>query len=512
MDILTIVIGLVALVIGILVGIMVNKMIASKSKSNAEIQAKNIILSAENEAKNLIKEKTLEAKEEASKIKIDAETEVKERLIDVKQKENRVTQKEETLEKKLYSADKRHEELDAKVKEIEQRKQKVEQIINEQNTLLEKVAGLSKEEAKQELLKNLESELVTEKATLIKRYEEEINEESEKKAQEIISSAIQRTAQDHITENTISVISIPSDDVKGRLIGREGRNIRTFEQVTGVDLQIDDTPEAITISSMDPIRRAVASLALQKLVTDGRIQPTRIEECVNIAKKEIKNAAKSAAENACYETNVHNLHPELLKLLGTLKYRTSYGQNVLIHSMEVAHLAGLMASEIGLDPKVAKRAGLLHDIGKALDHSVEGSHVDIGIDVLQKYKESNDVIIGMKSHHGDYPNESLESILVQAADALSAARPGARSEILDSYVKRIQRLEVLVSEIKGVKKAYAIQAGREIRIIANPDEVTDDGIVLLARDIAGKIEGELKYPGQIKVNVIRETAAVDYAK
>ena len=377
---------------------------------------------------------------------------------------------------------------------------------------MEKISGYTKDEAKQILLDNVEKEIRVEAAVLIKEIEAEAREKGERKAKEIITGAIQRFAADHVAETTVSVVPLPNDEMKGRIIGREGRNIRAIETLTGVDLIIDDTPEAVVLSGFDPVKREVARLSLEKLIMDGRIHPSRIEEMVNKAEKEVANIIKEEGEQATFDVGVHNLHPELIKLLGRLRYRTSYGQNVLKHSVEVAQLAGLMASELGLDPKLAKRAGLLHDIGKAVDHEVEGTHVDIGIDLLRKYKETGAVIDAMAAHHGDYEAKSLEAVLITAADALSAARPGARREPLETYIKRLQKLEEIANTTKGVERSYAIQAGREIRIVAKPDEVNDQEIVLLAREISAKIESELEYPGQIKVNVLRETRAIDYAK
>lgn len=377
---------------------------------------------------------------------------------------------------------------------------------------LEKISGLTAEEAKALLLDEIEKDVRHDAAVLVKDIESKAKEDADKRAKEIITGAIQRCAADHVAESTVSVVALPNDEMKGRIIGREGRNIRAIETLTGVDLIIDDTPEAVIISGFDPVRREVARIALEKLIVDGRIHPARIEEMVEKAEKEVNSIIKEEGEQATFEVGIHNLHPELVKLLGRLKYRTSYGQNVLKHSVEVAHLAGLMAGELGMDSKLAKRAGLLHDIGKALDHEYEGTHVDIGIQILKKYKESEAVINGMAAHHGDYEAKSMEAVLIAAADALSAARPGARRETLDAYIKRLEKLEEIANTTPGVDKSFAIQAGREIRIIAKPEEINDDGIVLLAREVSKKIESELEYPGQIKVNVVRETRAIDYAK
>jgi ribonuclease Y len=409
------------------------------------------------------------------------------------------------IDKKLEQADRREKALANKESELDS-------AIQRQNIELENISGYTKDEAKQILLNNVEREIRSETAVLIREIENEARDKGEARAKEIITGAIQRTAADHVAETTVSVVPLPNDEMKGRIIGREGRNIRAIETMTGIDLIIDDTPEAVVLSGFDPVKREIARISLEKLIIDGRIHPARIEEMVQKAEKEVAGIIKDAGEQATFEVGVHNLHHELIRLLGRLKYRTSYGQNVLKHSIEVAHLSGLMASELNLDPTLAKRAGLLHDIGKAVDHEVEGTHVDIGMDLLKKYKESQTVIDAMASHHGDYEVKSLEAVLIAAADALSAARPGARSETLETYIKRLQKLEEIANTTKGVEHSYAIQAGREIRIVAKPDEVNDNEIVLLAREISKKIESELDYPGQIKVNVLRETRAVDYAK
>ncbi|MDR1496661.1 MAG: ribonuclease Y, partial [Clostridiales Family XIII bacterium] len=426
--------------------------------------------------------------------------------------ERRLQQKEENIDRKLENIDKKLEQADRKEKAIESKEKELDAAIQRQNVELEKISGYTKDEAKQILLDNVEREIRQETAVLIREIESEAREKGEAKAKEIITGAIQRTAADHVAETTVSVVPLPNDEMKGRIIGREGRNIRAIETMTGIDLIIDDTPEAVVLSGFDPVKREIARISLEKLIVDGRIHPARIEEMVQKAEKEVANIIKDAGEQATFEVGVHNLHHELVRLLGRLKYRTSYGQNVLKHSIEVAHLAGLMASELNLDPTLAKRAGLLHDIGKAVDHEVEGTHVDIGIDLLKKYKESQAVIDAMASHHGDYEIKSLEAALIAASDALSAARPGARSETLETYIKRLQKLEEIANTTKGVEHSYAIQAGREIRIVAKPEEVNDNEIVLLAREISKKIESELDYPGQIKVNVLRETRAIDYAK
>ncbi len=426
--------------------------------------------------------------------------------------ERRLIQKEESLDKKIENIEKKEEAMSQKEHVISEKEEELNRFLEKQIEELEKISGMTSEDAKTLLLSNIEKEIRYEASLMIKDIEQKAKEEGEKKAREIITTSIQRCAADHVAETTVSVVQLPNDEMKGRIIGREGRNIRAIETMTGIDLIIDDTPEAVILSGFDPVRREIARVALEKLIHDGRIHPARIEEMVEKAEKEVNQIIKEEGEQATFEVGVHNLHPELVKLLGRLKYRTSYGQNVLKHSVEVAHLAGLMASELGLDVKTAKRAGLLHDIGKAVDHEVEGTHVDIGIELLKKYKEHQNVIDGMASHHGDYEPKSLEAILVTAADALSAARPGARRETLETYIKRLQKLEEIANTTEGVEKSFAIQAGREIRIIAKPDEISDEELVFLAREISKKVESELEYPGQIKVNVIRETRAIEYAK
>jgi ribonuclease Y len=509
----------IAAALGLLIGYTVRKSMAEKAIGNAEQFAKNIILDAENRSEAMKKELLVEAREEVHQLKDEVDREIKERRAEVQRAENRIIQKEESIIQKEESIDKKTENLERKEENFQKKEQNLIDKENELDTQLEKqfaelerISGYTAEEAKQLLLASLEKEIRVEASVLIKDIETKAKEEGEKKAKEIISGAIQRCAADHVAESTVSVVPIPNDDMKGRIIGREGRNIRAIETLTGIDLIIDDTPEAVILSGFDPVKREIARLSLEKLIVDGRIHPARIEEMVDKAEREIAHTIKEEGEQASFEVGVHNLHPELIKLLGRLKYRTSYGQNVLKHSVEVAHLAGLMAGELGLDAKVAKRAGLLHDIGKALDHEVEGTHVDIGIDILRKYKEAEAIINGMAAHHGDYEPKSLEAVLITAADALSAARPGARRETLETYIKRLHKLEDIANTTKGVEHSYAIQAGREIRIIAKPDEVSDDEIAFLAREISKKIESELEYPGQIKVNVIRETRAIDYAK
>lgn len=510
--IIPIVVGLIALVLGLLVGYILRKSIGEKTIGNAETTARNMLLDAEKNAENIRKEVVLEAKEEAQRQRNDAEKEIRERRNEISKAERRLNQKEDSIDRKLDNIEKKEESITHKEKKIESRLAEQEKILHKQLEELEKISGYTVDQAREIILQKVEQEARSEAAVLYKDIETKAKEEADKKAKEIITGAIQRCAADHVAESTVSVVPLPNDEMKGRIIGREGRNIRAIENATGIDLIIDDTPEAVILSGFDPVRREIARLALEKLIVDGRIHPARIEEQVEKATREVNAIIKEEGEQATFDVGIHNLHPELVKLLGRLKYRTSYGQNVLKHSIEVAHLAGLMAGELGLDVTLAKRAGLLHDIGKALDHEREGTHVDIGMEVLKKYKESEAVINGMAAHHGDYEPKSMEAVLIMAADALSAARPGARRETLESYIKRLQKLEEIANTTKGVENSYAIQAGREIRIIAKPDEVGDESIALLARDISKKIESELEYPGQIKVNVVRETRAIDYAK
>ena len=510
--ILPVVICLAALVIGLLVGYILRKSIGEKTIGNAEAKAANILLDAEKNAENIKKELILEAKEESQRERNELEREIRERRNEISKAERRLNQKEDSIDRKLENIEKKEESITNKEKNISNKQHEIENIVKKQLQELEKISGYTVEQAREIMLQKVEVEARSDAAMLYKEIESKAKEEADKKAKEIITGAIQRCAADHVAESTVSVVPLPNDEMKGRIIGREGRNIRAIENATGIDLIIDDTPEAVILSGFDPVRREIARIALEKLIVDGRIHPARIEEMVEKAEREVNAIIKEEGEQATFDVGIHNLHPELVKLLGRLKYRTSYGQNVLKHSIEVAHLAGLMAGELGLDVTLAKRAGLLHDIGKALDHEREGTHVDIGMEVLKKYKESPAVINGMAAHHGDYEPKSVEAVLIAAADALSAARPGARRETLESYIKRLQKLEEIADTTTGVDSSYAIQAGREIRIIAKPDEVGDDAIALLARDISKKIESELEYPGQIKVNVVRETRAVDYAK
>ena len=500
------------MVIGGGAGYIFRKNVAEGKLASAEEKADRMLKEAEAAIEAKKKESLLEAKEEIHRMRSDMERENKERRNDIQRQERRLVSKEENLDRKIEAFEKKEEGLTAKENKLNATQEKVDALYQRQLQELERMSGLSSEDAKKELLAVVHDDVEHDAAVMIKEAEQRAKDEADKKAREIISLAIQRCAADQVAETTVSVVNLPNDEMKGRIIGREGRNIRAIENATGIDLIIDDTPEAVILSGFDPVRREIARLALEKLIVDGRIHPARIEEMVNKSEREVNTIIKEAGEQATFDVGIHNLHPELVKLLGRLKYRTSYGQNVLKHSVEVAHLAGLMAGELGLDITLAKRAGLLHDIGKALDHEREGTHVDIGMEVLKKYKESEAVINGMAAHHGDYEPKSVEAVLIAAADALSAARPGARRETLESYIKRLQKLEEIANTTKGVENSYAIQAGREIRIIAKPDEVGDDSIALLARDISKKIESELEYPGQIKVNVVRETRAIDYAK
>ena len=517
MDIMSLIIAIVGgLVVGGAVGCLIGNAQRKKKDSNeigtAEQQAKKIIEDGIKAAETKKKELLLEAKEEIIRAKNDSEREMKDRRNELSGLEKRLISKEESLDRKIENIEHRTETLNRKIKENERLREEIEEMRQSEITKLEKVAGLTAEQAKEEMLEKLEGEIRHETAMRVIEIESEMRENADQKAKEIVSLAIQRCAADYSSEITVSVVPLPSDDMKGRIIGREGRNIRTIETLTGVDLIIDDTPEAITLSSFDPVRREVARIALEKLIQDGRIHPARIEEMVAKAQKEVNATIKAEGERAVFETNIHGLHPELIKLLGRMKYRTSYGQNVLNHSIEVSHIAGLLAAELGVDVATAKRAGLLHDIGKAIDHEVEGSHVTIGVNIARKYKESEEVIHAIEAHHGDVEAHTVVACLVQAADAISAARPGARRENIENYVKRLEKLEEVTKSFPGIANCFAIQAGREIRIMVKPEEVSEDQMVLLARDIAKKIEDELTYPGQIKVNLLRETKAIDYAK
>ena len=493
-------------------GILYRKKVAEKQIGSAEEEAKRIINEAIKGGENKKREMLLEAKEEIHNSRSEYEREVKERRAEVSKQERRLQQKEEALDKKIDLHEKKEDELAKRIAAIDKKQEEVESLKRSQMEVLEKISGLTQEEAKAYILKGVEENVRHETAMKIKEIEAQMKEEADQTAREIIATAIQRCAADHAAETTVSVVPLPNDEMKGRIIGREGRNIRTLETITGVDLIIDDTPEAITVSSFDPVRREVARLALEKLIADGRIHPTRIEDMVEKARREVDHTIKVEGERATFETGVHNLHPELIKLLGRQKYRTSYGQNVLNHSIEVAHIAGLMASELGVDVTLAKRAGLLHDLGKSVDHEMEGSHVQLGVELAKKYKENPVVINAIEAHHGDVEPQTVIACLVQAADAISAARPGARRENVENYIRRLEKLEELTNSFPGVEKAYAIQAGREVRVMVKPEEVTEDNMILLAHDLAKKIESELEYPGQIKVNVIRETKAVEYAK
>ena len=507
-------IGLIsaALVLGLLVGFIFRKVLAEKKLGSAEEQARKILEDAIKNAESVKKESIIAAKDEIFQLKKEADFDVKERRKEVSRLERRVIQKEETLDAKLESMEKKEEALAAKTAEAEKVKEEIRKTLEGQLAMLEKIAGLSREEAKAELVARLDSEMQHETALKIAEYEEKFKDEADTKARDILSLAIQRFASEHVSEVAISVVQIPSDEMKGRIIGREGRNIRTIENLTGVELIIDDTPDVITVSGFDPVRRETARIALEKLVSDGRIHPARIEEMVEKARKEVDGAIKQAGEKAVFETGVHGLHPELIKLLGRMKYRTSYGQNALRHSIEVSMLSGVIAEEMGVDATAARRAGLLHDIGKAVTAEVDGSHVQLGVEIAQKYREHKDIIHAIESHHGDVDPQSALDFIVQAADAISAARPGARREDVENYIKRLQKLEEVAGSFDGIEKTFAIQAGREVRIMVKPEQISDDKMKILARDIAKKIENELDYPGQIKVSVIRESRTVDYAK
>ena len=499
---------------GVMFPVAVNyrKRTAEKEIGSAEEEAKRIINESIKSAENKKREMMVEAKEEIHRSRTEYDKEVKDRRSELQKQERRIQQKEETLDRKTEQYERKDEELSRRLAKVATTQEEVSDIKRAQLEMLEKISGMSTDEAKEYLLKNVESEVRHETAMKIKEVQTQLKDEAEQKAREIIATAIQRCAADHAAEATISVVALPNDEMKGRIIGREGRNIRALETKTGVDLIIDDTPEAITLSCFDPVRREIARIALEKLIADGRIQPTHIDNMVEKARREVEQTIKQEGERATFETGVHGLHPELIKLLGRQKYRTSYGQNVLNHSIEVAHLCGLMAAELGEDVAIAKRAGLLHDLGKSVDHEMEGSHVQLGVELARKYKESPQVIHAIEAHHGDVEPQTVIACLVQAADAISAARPGARRENVENYVKRLEKLEELTSSFPGVEKAYAIQAGREVRIMVKPEEVTEDNMIILAREIAKKIENELEYPGQIKVNLIRETKAVEYAK
>ncbi|MCF0124266.1 MAG: ribonuclease Y [Clostridia bacterium] len=503
---------LISLAIGTVIGIEYRKKVAESKIQGAENEAKRLIETAKKEAETLKKEEILKAKEEIMASRKELDQEIKERRGEVQKQESRLIQKEENLEKRSDNFEKRERELDKEAENLQRRKEEVEKLYDQEIVELQKIAALTKEEAKQKLLSEMDKELTAEKAALIREKDQKAKEQIAKNAKEMLCYAVQKCAADHSQETTVSIVALPSDEMKGRIIGREGRNIKALETLTGIDLIIDDTPEAVVLSGFDPLRREVAKIALEKLIDDGRIHPSKIEEMVEKAKEEVENIIKEEGERAVLETGVIGLHPDIVKLIGKLKYRTSYGQNVLNHSIEVSNLARIMAEELGLDAKLARRAGLLHDIGKSLDHDMEGTHVEIGVEVLKKFKENALVINAVEAHHGDVEPQTLEAVLIQAADAISASRPGARRETLEAYIKRLQNLEEIAESFDGVEKSFAIQAGREIRIVVKPEKISDDKMTILARDVAKKIEDEMDYPGQIKVNIIRETRIVDYAK
>ena len=504
--------GIACLACGFALGVVYRKKVGEAEIGSAEIQARKILEDGIRSAENKKKEALLEAKDEINRTKNDFELELNERRSELTRQERRVQSKEETLDRKTDALEKKDESLTKKLKETTELNESIEKIKEEQYAELQRVAGMTAEEATANLVKQLEGEIKHRQAKRIVELEEEFKETADEKARDIIALAVQRCAADHVSEITVSAVPLPSEEMKGRIIGREGRNIRTIETLTGVDLIIDDTPEAITVSSFDPVRREVARIALEKLIADGRIHPARIEEMVEKARKEVDTTIRQAGERATFDTGIHGINPELVKLLGRLKFRTSYGQNVLAHSVEVSLISGVLADELGVDSTIAKRAGLLHDIGKALTQEVEGSHVQLGVEIARKYKESKEVINAIEAHHGDVEAQTITALIVQAADAISAARPGARRENLENYIKRLTKLEEIANEFDGVEKSYAIQAGREIRIMVKPDVVDDDKMVLIAHDIVKKIEDELEYPGQIKVHMIRESRAIDYAK
>ena len=504
--------AVVALIIGIPIGIQIRKRTAEKEINSAEEEAKRIINESIKSAESKKREALVEAKEEILQARNEYEREVKERRADLQKQERRLQQKEENLDRKTENIEKKEDTLQRKLAELDEARDEVATVKKTQMEVLERISGFTAEEAKNYLINQLAEEVTHESVMKVREIEAQFKEEADTRAKEILSLAIQRCAADHVAEATVSVVPLPNDEMKGRIIGREGRNIRTIETLTGVDLIIDDTPEAITVSCFEPVRREIARLALEKLIADGRIHPTHIEEMVEKARREVENTIKAEGERAVFECGVRNLHPELVKMLGRLHYRTSYGQNVLQHSIEVSHIAGMMASELGADVQAAKRAGLLHDLGKAVDHELEGTHVSLGVEFARKYKEREDIIHAIEAHHNDVEPRTVVACLVQAADAISAARPGARRENLENYIKRLEQLETITGSYPGVDKAYAIQAGREVRVMVRPEQVSEDQMVILARDLAKKIEEEMEYPGQIKVHVLRETKVIEYAK
>ncbi len=503
---------LISAAVFIPIGVAIRKRIAESKIQSAESEAKRLLENVKIEAENIKKEELIKAKEEVLQIRNDLDKEIKERRGDIQAQERRLIQKEENLEKRVTLYDGKEKELERKFAENEAKRVELEKLHEKGLEELQRISGLTQEQAKQQLLDSLDKEITQEKAAIIRDLEAKAKEEAVKNAREIVSFAIQKCAADHTSETTVSVVSLPNDEMKGRIIGREGRNIKALETLTGIDLIIDDTPEAVIISGFDPLRREVARIAIEKLIEDGRIHPAKIEEMVEKAKEEVATIIKEEGERAVLETGVNNLHPDLVKLIGKLKYRTSYGQNVLNHAIEVSNLARIMAEELGINSKIARRAGLLHDIGKALDHDMEGTHVELGVEVLRKYKENENIINAVEAHHGDVEPLTLEAVLVQAADAISASRPGARRETLETYIKRLEKLEEIADSFDGVEKSFAIQAGREVRLIVKPEKVSDADMVIMARDVAKKVESEMEYPGQIKVNVIRESRVIDYAK
>ena len=509
---MTIIVGIACLAIGAVVGFLYRKSVSEKKISSAEEESLRIVNEAIRTAESKKKEALLEAKEEILKSRTDYEKEEKSRRADLQRQENRLQQKEENLDRKLETIEKKEESLAQKHAAMEKEQEEIRTIKQSQTAMLEKISGFTADEAKEYLIQQVESAVTHETALKNTEVESRMKEECETRAREVVAQAIQRCAADSVAELTVSVVPLPNDEMKGRIIGREGRNIRTIETLTGVDLIIDDTPEAITVSCFEPVRREIARLALEKLIADGRIHPTHIEEMVEKARREVEATIKAEGERAKFECGIRNLHPELVKMLGRLHYRTSYGQNVLQHSIEVSHIAGMMAAELGADVQTAKRAGLLHDLGKSIDHEMEGTHVQLGVEFARKYKEKEEIIHAIEAHHNDVEPRTIVACLVQAADAISAARPGARRENLENYIKRLEQLESIATSFQGVEKAYAIQAGREVRVMVKPEQVNEDQMVILARDLAKKIEEEMEYPGQIKVNLIRETKCVEYAK